>query len=305
MDLTLLTNRKYMSIAIVVAAAVLLWLVFSPATTSVETAVAKRQPLIVTIDAEGKTRVKNKYTVTAPVSGKMNRIALNEGDNIPRDFVITEIDPNPPMPRPPSELAGRPNPYTFKVYSPAAGKILSVADKSERYVQAGTPLVEIGDPTNIELVVDVLSTDAVQVHSGSTVLIDRSDSGDPFRARVRVVEPQAVTKISALGVEEKRVDIVADFIDQKPAFGDNFRMDARIVVWQADDVLTVPNSSLFRVGENWNVFVLSGRKAVLRAVSVGHRSSSDAEIIGGLNEGEKVIIHPPSSISDGSRVSPE
>lgn len=305
MDLSLITNRKYMWIVIVVAAAVLLWFVFSPSATSVETALAKRQPLIVTIDAEGKTRVKNKYTVTAPVSGKMNRIVLNEGDNIPRDFVITEIDPNPPMPRPPSELAGRPNPYTAKVYSPAAGRVLSIADKSERYVQAGAPLLEIGDPTNIELVVDVLSTDAVQVHPGSAVLIDRSDSGEPLRARVRVVEPQAVTKVSALGVEEKRVDIVADFIDQKPAFGDNFRVDARIVVWQADDVLTVPNSALFRVGENWNVFVVSGRKAILRAVSIAHRSSSEAEVISGLNEGEKVIIHPPSSVSDGSRVSPE
>lgn len=137
------------------------------------------------------------------------------------------------------------------------------------------------------------------------MLIENTDSCEPIRAQVRTIEPQAVTKVSALGVEEKRVDVVADFIDQKPAFGDNFRLDVRIVVWQGDNVLSVPNSALFRSGEDWNVFVVEGGRAYLRRVEAGHRSRTDTQITGGLSEGETVILHPPNLLSDRARVSVE
>ena len=298
-------NRIYFAAAVAVALLTVLWLVFRPAAVKVEMVPVKRGPLIATVDDEGRTRVKTKYTVTAPVSGKMSRINLNEGDTIPRDYPITKIDPNPPRPEPPSETANLLNPSAYIVYSPAAGKILNIPDKSERYLQAGATLLEIGDPSNIEVVVDVLSTDAVQVQPGSLILIDSDRTAEPIKARVRTIEPQAFTEVSALGVEEKRVDIVADFIGTRPAFGDNYRVDCRIVTWEGDDVLSVQRSALFRVGDDWHVFVIESGRARERKVEIGHQSRTDAEVLSGLNEGETVVLHPPNSLADGVRISSE
>jgi multidrug efflux pump subunit AcrA (membrane-fusion protein) len=305
MEIEMNRNRIYIVGAIAVGTLILLWMVFRPDAVRVETAGVARTELLDTIDAEGRTSVKNKFTVTAPVSGKLKRIALREGDNILRNYPITEVDPNPPIPRAPSNTSEFPNPYAAKVFAPASGRVLRIFEKSERFLEVGTPLLEIGDPSNIEVVVDVLSTDAVRIRPGSRVLIENIDSGEPIRAQVRTIEPQALTKVSALGVEEKRVDIVADFIDKKPTFGDNFRLDVRIVVWQGDNVISVPNSALFRSGEDWNVFVVEGGRAYLRKVETGHRSRTDTQITAGLSEGETVILHPPNVLSDGARVSVE
>jgi HlyD family secretion protein len=182
---------------------------------------------------------------------------------------------------------------------------LRIFEKSERFLEVGTPLLEIGDPSNIEVVVDVLSSDAVRIRPGLKMLIDNPDSAEPLRAQVKVVEPQAVTKVSALGVEEKRVDVIADFIDSKPSFGDNFRVDTHVVVWQGSDVLSIPNSALFRSGDDWMVFVVEGGHAYLRKVATGHRSRTDTEISEGINEGDAVIVHPPNGLADGARVTDE
>ena len=298
-------NRIYIAGAIAVGAMLFLWLVFRPSAVSVETATVARIELLDTIDAEGRTRVKNKFTVTAPVSGKLKRISLKEGDYILRNAAITEVDPNPPIPRAPTNTGEFPNPYAAKVFAPASGRILRIFEKSERFLEVGTPLLEIGDTSSIEIVVDVLSTDAVRIRPGSRMLIENTASTQSIQAHVRTVEPQAVTKVSALGVEEKRVDVVADFINQKPAFGDNFRLDVRIVVWKGDNVLCVPNSALFRSGEDWSVFVVEGGRAYLRKVETGHRSRTDTQVTGGLDEGESVILHPPNSLTEGARVSVE
>jgi HlyD family secretion protein len=114
-----------------------------------------------------------------------------------------------------------------------------------------------------------------------------------------------VTKVSALGVEEKRVDVIADFIDSKPSFGDNFRVDTHVVVWQGNDVLSIPNSALFRSGDDWMVFVVESGRAYLRKVAIGHRSRTDTEITEGISEGEAVIVHPPNGLADGARVTGE
>ena len=300
------TNRNRILIGVgIVAALLLLWMIFRPAAVRVEMAKAVRSPLMDTIDAEGRTRVKRKFTVTAPVSGKLKRIELREGDFIVRNYPITEVDPNPPIQRAPTNPSGLPNPYAAKVFAPSAGRVLRIFEKSERFLEVGTPLLEIGDPSNIEIVVDILSSDAVRVHPGLKMLIDNPDSGEPLRAQVKVVEPQAITKVSALGVEEKRVDVIGDFIDAKPSFGDNFRVDAHIVVWQGSDVLSVPNSALFRSGDDWNVFVIEGSRAYLRTVTIGHRSRTDTEITEGLSEGDSVIVHPPNGLASGSRVTNE
>ena len=305
METGITRNHIYIAAGVAAAILVLAWIFFWPAAIKVETVEARRGQLVDTIDAEGMTRVKKKFTVTAPVSGKMKRITLREGDYIFRNHPLTEVDPNPPIPRTPNNSPDGPNPYAAKVFSPAEGRVLRIFEKSERFLEVGTPLLEIGDPSNLEVVVDVLSTDAIKIRPGLKVLIENTDSGEPIRAQVRTVEPQASTKVSALGVEERRVDVVADFIGPKPAFGDNFRLDVQIVVWQGENVLSVPNSSLFRVGDDWNVFVVEGWRAHTRKVVTGHRSRTNTEITEGLEEGETVILHPPLSLSDGSRVTGE
>ncbi len=297
-------NKKRILIGSIVGVFVLLlfWMIFRSNPVAVETATAERGQMLVTIDGEGKTRFRDKITVTAPVSGKMSRIKIREGDLIPREFVITEIDPNPPTPRPPSETEDLINPHALKVYAPIGGRVLRILEKNERIMSAGTPLIEIGNPNTIEIVVDVLSTEAAQILPNASVIIENETSAEPTKARVRTVEPQAFTKISALGVEEQRVNIVADFLSKDVHLGDNFRVDTRIIVWQSENVLKIPSSALFRNGEKWNVFVVEYGNAKRREVSVKHQNSAESEILGGLTEGEIVVLHPPNQLTDGASV---
>ena len=299
-------NKRNLYLALAAGAAVVLsaW-IFWPSAIRVEMAKVRLMPLSETVDVEGRTRVKRKYTITSPVSGKLKRIELREGDNILQNFLITEVDPNPPIPQAPAVASNIPNPYAAKVYAPASGTVLRILEKSERFIDMGTPLLELGDPTNIEIVADVLSTDAVKIHPGALVLVENVQSEEPVRARVKTVEPQAFTKVSALGVEEKRVDVVADFLARKPAFGDNFRIDLRIVVWESDSVLCVPTGALFTLGDEWNVFVVESGRAYRRSVKTLHRSRSETQITEGLTEDEIVVLHPPNTLSDGARVAAE
>ena len=297
-------RNLYLALAAGVAVTLSVWF-FWPSSIKVEMAKVQRGAMIETVDTEARTRVKRKYTVTSPVSGKLKRIELREGDNILQNFLITEVDPNPPIPRAPAPSGNFPNPYAAKIYAPASGTVLRVLEKSERFIEVGTPLIELGDPANIELVADILSTEAVKVHPGVVVLVENVESENPVRARVRTVEPQAVTKISALGVEEKRVDIVADFLGQKPPFGDNFRVDVRIITWQGDSVIFVPTGALFTLGDKWQVFVVERGRAKRRALKTLHRSRTETQVTEGLDEGETVIVHPPNGLTDGTRVTPE
>ncbi|MGD9589547.1 MAG: efflux RND transporter periplasmic adaptor subunit [Pyrinomonadaceae bacterium] len=298
------TGKKrviYIGVAIV-ALALLLWSVFRESPVSVEAGGVKRGPMAVTIDAEGRTRVRDKVTVTAPISGLMARIRLTEGDNIVRNFPLAEIDPNPPIQRTLTEPRSIPNPYAAKVFAPIGGKVLRVFDKSERFVAAGTPILELGNPENIEIVVDILSTEAVMVRPGAAMLIQNEHETSPIRAHVRLVESQAITKVSALGVEEQRVNVIGDLDSKYSHYGDNFRVDVRIMVWEADDVLTIPSSALFRSGENWDVFVIEKGKARRRSVTIGHQNPESTEVLGGLSEGDTVILFPSSQLSDGTKV---
>ena len=297
------TNRKrsvYVALGILIVS-LIMWAIFRGSPTSVETAVAERGPMRVTVDAQGKTRVRDKFTVTAPVSGIMARIKLTEGDNIPRDYPVAEIDPNPPIQRAPAAPRSF-NPYAARVFSPVSGKVLRVFDKSERFVTAGTPILEIGDPENVEVVVDILSTEAVNIRPGAPMSIENERQGEPIRARVTLIESQAVTKVSALGVEEERVNVIGEFLSRKVPFGDNFHVDVSILVWESADALRVPSSAVFRTGEEWSVFVVEGGKARKRTVKVGHRNPDLAEILEGLSGSETVILHPTEQLADGSRV---
>jgi HlyD family secretion protein len=190
----------------------------------------------------------------------------------------------------------------FKVRSPVAGRILRIADPSERVVAAGTPLLTVGDLSKLEVVIELLSTEATQVKPGMAVILDGWGGNQPLKAKVQRVEPYAYTKVSALGIEEKRTNVVADFVDAPQALGDGYRVNAHIVVWAADNVNKVPASALFRCAEAWCAFVVQDGRAKRRAVKVGQRNAQEAEVLEGLAPGETVIRHPANQVEEGARV---
>lgn len=191
------------------------------------------------------------------------------------------------------------------VHAPAAGRVIKVLRESEGFVNAGEPLLEVGNANALEIVVELLSADAVKAGPGMRVLLTRWGGEKALEARVRVIEPGGFTKISALGVEEQRVRVVADLTSPEPewkSLGDGYRVEAAFVMWEGDRVTQVPANALFRVGDTWSVYVIENGMAQLRTVKQGHRSALAAEILEGLREGEEVILHPDETIAAGKPV---
>ena len=200
-------------------------------------------------------------------------------------------------------MALRPGKNTeIMLRSPVHGQVLRINEKSERVVLAGAPVLTIGDPAKFEVVIDVLSTDAVKIKPGMPVLLEGWGRDQPIRARVRVVEPAAFTKVSALGIEEQRVNIISDFVDPPGPLGDGYRVEGRIVIWQQDKVRKLPVSSLFRSGEGWSVFVIQQGRARRHTVEVGQRNGVEAEVLRGIEPGAVVVRHPSNDLADGVRV---
>ena len=191
------------------------------------------------------------------------------------------------------------------IHSPVDGRLLRVLHKSESIVPVGTPLVEIGDPSDLEVKIEMLSTNAVRVKVGDDALIKRWGGEEDIQARVRVIEPSGFTKISALGVEEQRVNVILSFTDPISKWknlGDAFRVEAAIIIDSANDVITIPLSALFRQNEIWSVFKVVDGDAVLQSVSVGRRNERSAEVTSGLSLGDLVITHPGNKVEHGVRV---
>ena len=191
------------------------------------------------------------------------------------------------------------------IRSPVDGQVLRILQQSEAVVPAGAPLVEIGDSRDLEIVVDLLSADAVKVEPGQRVIIERWGGEQALEGRVRLVEPFGFTKVSALGIEEQRVNVVIDLTSaesdwQRLAHG--YQVDARIVLWQDDSALTVPLLALFRDGEAWAVFVEANGRAELRHVEIGRRNSLNAELVSGIEPGERVVLHPSDRVLSGVRI---
>jgi HlyD family secretion protein len=387
---------RMISILIALALSAGVILALRPHPLDVDVARVVRAPLDQKVVDEGRARVRERYTVSAPVAGTLARIELNEGDVVEPGAVLARLLPLPsplldPRARqvaqqrlassvdtqkqnaatvsraetafdqahrelarvealarqgalPPAQLdqvaaearmreaelssarfseqvaehdieqaraalerfspGGRPTDQ-FEVTSPVHGQVLHVLHKSEGVVEAGNALIEVGDPRALELVVDVLSQDAVSVHAGMPARLLHWGGEPPLTAKVRRVEPSAFTKTSALGVDEQRVNVVLDPdgpADAWRAIGDGFAAEVEITVWSKPDVLQVPTSALFREGAGWQVFVVSGGRAVARNVQVGHRGALESEILGGLDVDEAVIIHPGASVRGGARV---
>jgi HlyD family secretion protein len=354
-----------------------------PGPVQVEITRAARGPMEVTVDAEGQTRVRDRYVVAAPVAGRVARISLREGDPVTPQTVVARMFPAPldartreaaaarireaedaqrasnaavgqaraaldqatrtrnraqelaarnliaPEERERAELeettqsrafestnfraqaaahdvevaraALQPGGAEIPLRAPLGGRVLRIPEPSERVVPAGTPLVEIGDPTKLEIVADLLSSDAVQVRSGDPVLIE-GWGGGTLRGRVRVVEPSGFTKVSALGVEEQRVNAVGDLAAPPPSLGDRFRVELHVVVWESPSALRVPAGAVFRYGDGWAVFVVAAGRAHRRQVEVGHRNPFEAEILQGVKEGDDLIRNPSDRVADGIRV---
>ncbi len=204
---------------------------------------------------------------------------------------------------------GRQNPTAgaraLSLRSPIDGVVLQRFQESEAVVPQGQPLVEVADLSTLEVMADFLSADAVRITPGMPVLIEQWGGGTPLKGRVTRVEPSAFLKISALGVEEQRVWVIVGFDDPPSAWqtlGDGYRVEARVIVWEQDDVVRLPASSLFRQGEGWAVFVVESGRARLRGVRIGQRNGTTAETLDGLKVGERVVVHPSDRTADGVRV---
>jgi HlyD family secretion protein len=189
-----------------------------------------------------------------------------------------------------------------EVRSPAAGRVLRVIEASERAVAPGEPLVDIGDAESLEVIVDVLSTDAVRIRPGTPILVDDWGGGSPVRGTVKSIEPEAFTRISALGVEEQRVNVIGSLDEIPPSLGVGYRIEARFIVHESSDVVRVPLGGLFRIGDAWNAFVIQDGRAVRRVVKVGARGEEFAEALDGLRPGDEIILYPSDRIDEGVRV---
>lgn len=371
-----------------------------PRPVPVEVARVAKAPLVVTVDEEGMTRVKNRYVVSTPIAGHLRRIDWKAGAAVEAgktvlavletggaDFLDTRAQAQAEArvraaeagreaaraQRERAAAAGkmyaaeferakqlregrvlsvqeydvaqmradtaaqetRAAEFAFKVAefevqqaraalarglpgdatsaeplaitAPVSGQILRVLQESARLVPAGFALVEIGDPTDLEVRIEVLSRDAVTISPGARVMLEQWGGDRPLTARVRLVEPSAFTKISALGVEEQRVYVVADFVDpiqKRPALGDSYRVEARIVIWEKPDALCAPAGALFQRAGAWHTYRIENGRAQQRTVQVGHSNGIATEIIEGMNEGSEVIVYPGDKVVDGARVAP-
>ncbi len=391
--LGVLKHKRFLLGAVAVAGlvAVAAW----PKPTEVDMATVERGPLVVTVDEEGETRVRERFVVSAPVAGELLRVGLEPGDAVRAKSELAVIRPAGPGLLDARERAGasaavhsadatlsraraerdrarttlerarqqldrarglfqagavsrdefeardadaRVAEEAFRsadfsvaeaqynlqaararmiqgtgagaardvvVTAPVDGVVLKRHRESQTVVPAGEPLLEVGDPSRLEIVADFLSSDAVKVHPGQPVLIEQWGGGQTLRGRVRRIEPSGFLKVSALGVEEQRVNIIIDFDDPGGAWralGDAFRVEVRVVIWRQDPVLKVPTGALFRRADQWAVFAVQKSKTALRPVVVGQRNGTDAQVVSGLAEGDRVVLYPPDTLTDGKRV---
>jgi HlyD family secretion protein len=391
-------RRKVLVISVLTIVVVLLIYGFLPKTQEVDIVSVTRGPLQITIEEEGRTRLKERFTISAPTAGYMRRINVKVGDTVKKGQTVAVLEPLQsqaldPRSRATAQAAVSSAEATVKaaierervakadagyigqrlerlralyakgsiskdqldqidseaqkaralqnsagaevnvakselerakitlqnftavkrnskndavsVSAPLSGAVFRVYRESEGAVNIGEPLIDIGDVKNLEVRVEVLSSDAVKIKKGTPVLFKRWGRDEPLTGIVRLVEPAGFTKISSLGVEEQRVLVIVDITSPPQKWnilGDGFRMEAHFIIWEEKNILQVPASALFRSGTEWAVFVEEKGKARKRMVEVGQKNGLAAEILSGLKEKEKVVAYPEDSISDGTKI---
>lgn len=387
--------RHVLLLAALLGAAVAAVLALRPRPVPVDVARVNRGPLVVAVEETGVTRVKDRYVVSAPATGRVSRLPLEPGDSVEQGDVLLEIAPalsplldartraeaearlgaalsalgqaraQASRANAASELAEqdlararrlseakslpqhdleqaefavrmrederRSAGFASKVAeeevrvarvalgedghggreryvavtSPVSGQVLRVHQKSAGVVQTGSALLEVGDPRALEVVVDLLTTDAVQVSPGTPVLVQGWGRSVPLAGKVRRVEPSGFTRPSALGVDEQRVNVVVAFTDAPERFaalGDGYHVEARLVLWRTERALKVPDGAVFRHGDDWAVYRVDAGVARLTRIRIGRRGERDVEITDGLPEGATVAVHPGDRVKDGARV---
>jgi HlyD family secretion protein len=392
------TRRRVFVITVGVLVALALIYGFMPKPVTVDTVKATRGPLQVTVEEEGRTRVKDRFVVSAPVPGYLRRIDLDVGDVVHKGQQVAMLEPlrstvldprsraaaeaavaaakaaldaareraraaaadadyaserearmkklaageyiskddldqalseskkaeairlsseaaviaaKADLERTESTLLYSAAEYTPSgeknviVRSPVSGRVLKLHHESEGVVNSGEPLLDIGNPRGMEVKAEVLSADAVKIRKGTPVLFMRWGGDKPLEGRVEVVEPTAFTKISSLGVEEQRVNVIVNFtspFELWQRLGDGYRLDSSFIIWEGMDVLQVPASAIFRKGDGWALFTVENRRARLHDIEVGNRNGLAAEIVTGIPESTIVITHPDDALKDGVRV---
>lgn len=388
-------------LAALVGSGILVYLLI-PRPIDVQCMSVTRGPMRVTVDEEGRTRIKERYVVSAPLAGRLSRISLKAGASVQAgNTVLAAIDPGDPSLLDPRARAqaearvsatdaglrqaeaslaragaaheqsqlelerqreverrgggnrkdledavsaeairsaehkaagfavdiakfeleqakaalihsmpgasGTSDDWRLQITSPVSGRVLRVLQESSAVVVPGAPLIEVGDPTDLEVRVDVLSSEAVAIRPGNPVEFGQWGGERPLNGVVRMVEPSAFTKVSALGVEEQRVYVIVDLIDPPEArasLGDGFRVEARIAVWENPAVLKAPGGALFRSAQTWAVYVADKGRARLRGVTVGRRTATEAQILSGLTEADSVVDFPGDMVREGVRINP-
>lgn len=384
-----------LAVLLVIGLVIVAWI---PNPVEVEAAEVTRGPLVVTVNEDGRTRVKDRYVISAPITGNLARLELDAGDSVEEGQILARLVPLPPplldsrtraeakarvdaaraaarqaqaavnraryerdfakheseralavvqqggLARSDADravstyrsaqeqlssalfgarvaehqlkmaettlmqLSGKADDSEhLEIVSPVDGQVLKVFQESEGVVQSGMPILELGDPSALEIVVDVLSQDATRIPPGAPTTIERWGGKTPLRGHVRIVEPSAFTKLSALGVEEQRVNVIIDLDEPRKRWstlGDGYRVEARISVWEGENVLRVPASAVFRSEEAWATFVVDDGSAVLTQVEIGETNGLQTEVVSGLDEGQMVIAYPSDSVRDGVSVEP-
>lgn len=390
--------QKFIPYAIGAGLLLLLIAAFKPQPPAVDVATISVAPLSVIIREEAKTKVKNRYIITPPVNGFLNRIALKAGSPIVKnETVLATLDQGLPHfldPRTKQETQARlkaanalrlqknaevdravaslelakkeyqraekldqknfisrkewdeadaqvkilnqelssaqfalsiadfeveqleaklketgeiseGDSKPLDLVSPVDGYVLKIYEESSRFVSAGTPLMEIGDIQDLEIEIEMLSSDAVSIKPNAKVVITRWGGENPLKGKVRLVEPGGYTKTSSLGVEEQRVNVLVDLIEPLPEgyrLGDRYRVETEVTAWSQERVLQVPTGALFRKGNRWMTFLVENGKAVLTEVEIGHNNGVNAEVVSGLEEGDQVIVYPSDDLENGSTV---
>lgn len=379
--------RRLIPYAAGIALLVAIGLGLRPKPVPVELTKVTRGPLQATVNEEGRTRIRQRYVIAAPVAGNLHRIPHKPGATVVAgQTVLATLDPLPPalldarhqrlaearrdtaranlekavsalgfaaselrraeklfadrtistqqleeaqwrqtaatkelaaaesalreaeaelaqFIQPPAPTQPQDPPTT--VVAPVSGRVLRVFEESARAVTQGTPLLEIGDPTDLEVVIEVLSRDGAAIAPGTRVLLEHWGGPNPLEARARLVEPAAFTKISALGVEEQRVNVVADIVSPQSEWtglGDGFRVEARILVWETNSTLKVRTGALFRQGTQWATLAHVAGRAQLRLLQTGRGNDREIQVTEGLQEGDEVILYPGDRVKAGDRV---